>query len=67
MNKNKANRKNFVVEAVVCHSVSHSIPLTHTSSLVNVHCNETLVRFEISSFYNTMNIGSLLGFLLVTQ
>ena len=35
------HRKHLITEAVVCHSVSHGISV-HTSSLVNVHRNESL-------------------------
>jgi hypothetical protein len=33
-------------------------PFVHTSSLINVHCNESLVLFEASSFCYTINAGS---------
>lgn len=31
--------RHLVMEAVACHSESHSVSLWHTSSLVNAHCN----------------------------
>jgi hypothetical protein len=50
------------VEVVVCSTVD---PFVYTSSLANVHCNESLVWFEVSGFYDTINIESSLGLLLV--
>ena len=46
----KKEKSNLVVEAVVCHSVSHSIPFAHTSLFVNIHCNESLVWLKVSAF-----------------
>jgi hypothetical protein len=40
-------------------------PSVHTSSLANVHCNESLVWFEISGFCDTISVGSLPGLLWV--
>jgi hypothetical protein len=36
-------KKHLLVESIVCHSVSHSRPASHTSLLANVPCNESLV------------------------
>jgi hypothetical protein len=36
-------------------------PFVHTSLLVNVHSNESLVQFETSGFHHTINTGSSLG------
>jgi hypothetical protein len=36
-------KKNLIMGAAVCRSVSHSIPFVYTSLLANVHCNESLV------------------------
>ena len=33
-------------------------PFAHTSSLANAACNESLVCFEASGFYGTINTGS---------
>jgi hypothetical protein len=35
-------KKNIIVEAVVCHSVSHSMPSVHISLLTNIPCSESL-------------------------
>jgi hypothetical protein len=64
-NNNKKHRKHLIMEAALCHSVSHRISLCHTSSLVNVRYNESLLWFEIFGFCDTINIGSSLGLLLV--
>lgn len=53
------------MEAIVSNSVSHSMPSVRTSSLVNVHCNEALVWFEVSGYCDTINTSSSLGLLLV--
>lgn len=37
----------------------------HTSSLANVHCNESLVWFEVFGFCDTITIGNSSGILLV--
>jgi hypothetical protein len=58
---NPPKEKNLLVEAVVCHSVSHSHPFVHTSLLENVHCNGSLVCFEASGFCYTINTGSSPG------
>lgn len=47
------------MEAVVCHSVSHSIPFVHTSLLVKF-----MVWFEAFGFCYTVNIGSSPGLFL---
>ena len=39
-----SREKYLIVEAVVCHSVSHSVPLVHTSLLANAHGNESDMR-----------------------
>jgi hypothetical protein len=40
--KRKKKKKNLTMEAIVCHSVSHSIyPFSQMSLIVNVHCNES--------------------------
>lgn len=52
------------MEAVVHHSVSHSVSAIHSSSLTNIHWNESLVWFEVSSFCDTINTKSSLGLLL---
>ena len=44
----------------MCPSVYLSV---HTSSLVNVHCNEAFVWFKISGFCDSINIGSSLRLL----
>lgn len=55
--------KTLIVEAVVYHSVSHSIyPLVHTL-LSNVHCNESLVWYKVSDFCYSVDIGTLLELL----
>lgn len=33
-------------------------PSVHTFSLANIHCNESLVRFDISGFRDNINIGT---------
>jgi len=53
----------LVVEAVACHSVSD--PSAHTSSLANVHCNESLVWIEVSGLCDTIDIGSSWGLLVM--
>jgi hypothetical protein len=50
--------------------VSHSTHFVHTSLLANVHCNESLVWFDISGFYYTISTirlspGLLLDVLLL--
>jgi len=40
-------------------------PTVPTSSLANVHCNESLVWFEISGFCDTINIGPSSGLLVI--
>jgi hypothetical protein len=52
------HRKHLIIDAVACHSVSHSILFVHTSSLANVHCNESLVWFKASGFWDTINVVS---------
>ena len=37
----------------------------HTSSRESVHCNESLVWFEMSDFYNSIKSGSSVGLFLV--
>lgn len=54
-NKNKLKFKNVTVEAVLCHSVSHSTPSTQTALLVNVRWNESLVWFQASGLCYTIN------------
>lgn len=53
------------MEAVVCHSISHGIPLCPHIFTVNVYCNESLVWFEVSGFCDTINIESSLVLLPV--
>ena len=36
-------------------------PFVHTSLLAGVHCKESLVWFEASGFYYTINAGPSLG------
>ena len=53
-----------------CGSCSMSVcpiiyPSAHISSLANIHCNQSLVCFEILVFCDTINIGSLVGLLPV--
>jgi hypothetical protein len=59
--KTKKHRKHLIVEAVVYYSMSIVYPSIHTHSLANVHCNESLVWFEIFDFCDTINVGSSLG------
>jgi hypothetical protein len=60
--KPQKHRNHLTVEAVVCHSVSHRIPLCpHLHSKV---FNESLAWFEISGFCDTIDIGFSLGLLL---
>jgi hypothetical protein len=40
-------------------------PSAHISSLANIHCNQSLVCFEILVFCDTINIESLVGLLPV--
>jgi hypothetical protein len=40
-------------------------PAVHTSSLANLHCNESLIWFEIAGFCNTFSTGSSLELFLV--
>jgi hypothetical protein len=46
----------------VCPTVDSS---AHTSSFVNVYCNESVVWSEISSFFDPISIGSSLEYLPV--
>jgi hypothetical protein len=39
------------------------IPFVYTSSLANVHCNESLVWYECSGFCYSINTGTSVGFL----
>jgi hypothetical protein len=59
LNKEKKN----IVEAVVRHSVSHSILFYPHFFLSNVHCNDTLVWYEASGFCYSINTRTLLGLL----
>jgi hypothetical protein len=59
----KQSRENISLCDAVCHSVSIVYPFVHTSLLVNVNCNESLVWFEL--FCDTINIESSLGLLPV--
>ena len=51
----------------ICESCIHQCPTAYlfvlTSLLINVHCNESLVWFKASGFYDTINIGSSLELL----
>lgn len=53
----------IVVEAAICHSVSHSEPFVHTDLLANAHFKELLVWFKVGFYYN-INTGSPPGLLL---
>jgi len=53
------------MEAIVCHSVSHSMSLSPHIFTCQCSLHESLVWFEVSGFSDTINIGSLLGLLLV--
>lgn len=62
--------KNVIVEAVICHSVSHIIPLClyfftcQCSFFANVHGNDLLVCYEASGFCYSTVTESLLELLL---
>ena len=53
-------KESLAVETMVCHGVSHSILFCPNRSLVNAHCSEALVWFEVSKFCNEINTGSSL-------
>ena len=50
------------MEGVVSHNTTVH-PFVHTSLLASVQCSESLVWFEVSSVYYTINIGLLPGLL----
>lgn len=49
------------MENVVCSSVSVNLPFAQTALIADVHCNESLVRFEVSGFCYTIIAGATLG------
>lgn len=55
------------MENVVCSSMSVSLPFAQTALIADVHCNESLVRFEVSGFYYIIIAGAKLGLLLVNS
>lgn len=55
--------KNVTVEAVVCHGGPTAHPFVHTSLLVNVGCNDSLVWYEGSGFCSSVDAGTSPGLL----
>lgn len=56
--------KKLIVEAVVCHSVSHSILFCLHFFACNVHCSDSLILYETSCFWYSINTGTSLRLLL---
>lgn len=58
----KIEENYIVVEAVLCHSVFHTISFVHIFFLLtNVHYNEVSIWFEASVFYYAINSRPSLG------
>ena len=61
--KKRKTKTYYIMDSIVCHSLSCSLPFVYMSLLRYVHCNESLVCLKAPGFCYTINTGSLLGFL----